>query len=200
MSVMAAAPATLPARALHYRPELRAWAQVEPLAPLVLRTTVAARVAKVLVAPGQTVKAGEPLVVLAGPALEGALATARARRQAAQRELAAAKRTEISARRTYPGITDRKTLDAAEAALAAAEGNATTARAALETLQAQQTLSSPTSAVVSAVDAAAGADLSAATPLVTLLPRESLWLRVEVFGNHPVPASTTARFVPADGG
>lgn len=195
-----AAPVTLPARAVDYRPELRAWARVEPLAPLVLRTSVAARIAKVFVVPGQTVKAGQPLVALAGPKLEGELSAARAQRQAAQHELAAAQRTLASAKRTYPALTDHKTLDAAEAALAVAESNSASARAALDTLQAQQTLSSPTSAVVGAVNAAPGTDLTMGSPLVTLLPHGSLWLRVEVFGGSSVPVATTARFVPANGG
>ncbi len=195
-----AVPVTLPARAVRYRPEVRGWAQVESLASPVLRTQVAARVAKVLVVPGQAVKAGEPLVTLTGPKLEGELSTAHVRRRAAQRELAAAQRTLASARRTYPVVTDRKALDAAQAALAAAESDSATARAALATLQAQQTLRSPASAVVGAVDAAAGSDLPAGAPLLTLLSHGSLWLRVEVFGNQPLPETAPARFVPVGGG
>lgn len=195
-----AAPVTLPARAVSYRPEVRAWAQVEPLAPLVMRTAVAARIARVLVVPGQAVKAGEPLVVLAGPQLEGELSAARARRQAAQRELAAAQRTLAAAERTYPVVTDRKTLDDAQAGLAAAESESAAAVAALAALQAQQTLSSPAPAVVSEVGEASGADLPAGTSLVTLLPRGSLWLRAEVFGDPPSPATASARFLPAGGG
>lgn len=194
-----AAPVTVPARAVSYRPEVRGWAQVEPIAPLVLHAPVASRVAKVLVTPGQAVGAGAPLVRLAGPQLGGELSAARARWQAAQRELAAAQRTAASAQRTYPVVTDRTALDAAQSALAAAENEAAAAHAALATLQAQQTLSSPTSAVVGEVDAAAGADLAAGTPLLTLLPRGSLWLRVELFGDD-APATTLARFVPAGGG
>lgn len=196
---MAAAPATLPARAVHYRPEVRAWGQVEPLAPLVLRTSIAARIAKVLVVPGESVQAGEPLVRLAGPKLKGELSAARARWQAAQRELAAAQRTLASAQRTYPMITDRKALDSAQAELAVTQSESAAAHAALATLQAQQTLSSPVPAVVSAVGAAVGTDVPAGAPLLTLLPQRSLWLRVELFGNPPMPETATARFVPANG-
>ena len=195
-----AAPVTSPARAVNFRPELRAWAQVEPLAPLVLRASVTARVAKVLVAPGQTVHAGEPLVMLGGPELEGGLAAARARWKAAQRELAAAQRSAASTQRTYPVTTDRKALDAAQAALAAAESESAAALAALRTLQAQQRLSSPASAVVATVDVAAGSQLAAGAPLVTLLPHGSLWLRAEMFGDRASPAAATAHFVPAEGG
>jgi multidrug efflux pump subunit AcrA (membrane-fusion protein) len=153
----------------------------------------------VYVVPGQAVKAGAPLVVLAGPQLEGELSAAGARRRAAQRELAAARRTLAAAKRTYPVVTDRKTLDDAQAGLAAAESESTAAHAALATLQAQQTLSSPAPAVVAEVSAASGADLPAGTLLVTLIPRGSLWLRAEVFGNPPLPGATIAHFLPANG-
>lgn len=194
------APVTLPARAVQYQPKMHAWAQVEALAPLVLRTSVAARVDKVFVVPGQTVKAGEPLVTLAGPNFKGELSAARARWQAARRELEAALRTLAAAKRTYPVVTDRKTLDAAQAGLAAAESESAAARAALATLQAQRTLDSPAPAVVGAVSVAAGTDLPAGTPLLTLLPQGSLWLRVEVFGDQPLHETTAARFLPSDGG
>jgi biotin carboxyl carrier protein len=195
-----AAPVTLPARALRYRPQVQGWARVETLSPLVLRTALAARVARVLVVPGEAVQAGQPLVRLAGPKLEGELAAAHARWQSARHELAAAQGTAAAARRTYPVVTDRKALDAAQAALAAAQGDAAATHAAFEALQAQRTLSSPTTATVDAVRVAAGADVAAGASLLTLLPRGSLWLRVEVFGNPPLPATTAARFVPADGG
>ena len=193
------APVTLPARAVQYQPEVHAWAQVEALAPLVLRTSVAARVGKVFVVPGQTVKAGEPLVTLSGQNFKSELSAARARWQAAQRELEAAQRTLAAAKRTYPVVTDRKTLDAAQAGLAAAQSELAAAYAALTTLQAQRTLSSPAPAVVGTVSAAAGTDLPAGTPLLTLLPQGSLWLRVEVFGDQRLPETATAQFVPADG-
>lgn len=192
------APVTLPARAVRYQPEMHAWAQVEALAPLVLRTSFAARVDKVFVVPGQTVKAGDPLVTLAGPNFKNELSAARARWQAAQRALEAAQRTLAAAKRTYPVVTDRKTLDAAQAGLAAAESDSAAAHAALAMLQAQQTLRSPSSAIIGQVDAAPGADLTAGTPVLTLLSRGSLWLRVEVFGDQPMPETTTARFLPSD--
>ncbi len=197
---VAAAPVTLPARFVQFRPAVHAWAQVESLAPLVLRTQVVARVDKVLVVPGQAVKAGELLVTLGGPKLEGELSAARARAQGAQRELAAMQRTLASAKRTYPVVTDRKALDAAQAGLAAAESDSAAAHAALATLQAQQTLRSPAAAVIGQVDAAPGADLTAGAPLLTLRSHGSLWLRAEVFGDQPLPATATAHFVPAEGG
>lgn len=194
-----AAPVTLPARAVRYRPEVRAWAQVEPLAPLILRAAVAARVETVRVVPGQTVTAGQPLVTLGGPQLDAEWSAARARWHAARSELAAAKRTEASAKRTFPVVTDRKTLDAAQSALALAESELIAARAAFVAVQAQRTLSSPVAARVDAVQAAPGTELPAGAAALTLIPRGSLWLRVEWFDAEKPPPNTTARFVPADG-
>lgn len=195
-----AAPVTSPAHAVNFRPELRAWAQVEPIAPLVLRASVAARVAKVLIVPGQTVHAGEPLVTLAGPELEGELVAARARWKAAQKELAAARRTLASARRTYPGIIDRQTLDAAAASFTAAQGASATAHVALQTLRSRQPLCSPAFAVVQTIDVTAGARLTVGAPLLTLLPLSSLRLRAEVLREQPSPAVHTADSVPAESG
>lgn len=196
---LAAAPVTLPAHAVHFRPEVRAWAEVEPVAPLVLRTAVVARVKTVHVVPGQTVAAGQPLITLAGPQLSAALSAARARWRAAQTELAAAQRTAASVERTYPVVTNRQALDAAQAALANAQGDLTAAHATLVGLQAQRTLSSPSSARVDAVHVAPGTELPAGTAVLTLIPQGSLWLRVEWFGSRKLPQGTTARFVPSDG-
>lgn len=194
-----AAPVTLPSRAVHYQPEVRAWAQVEPLAPLVLRTAVAAQVETVRVVPGQMVASSQPLITLAGPQLKAALATARARVQAAKSELAAARGTEASAKRTFPVATDRKTLDAAKSALAAAQAELATAQATLTSLKAQQTLRSRTAARVESVEVAPGTPLPADTPVVTLVPERSQWLRVEWFdAQMPVP-NATARFLPGNG-
>jgi multidrug efflux pump subunit AcrA (membrane-fusion protein) len=192
-------PVTLPARAVSYRPETHAWAQVESIAPLVLRSTVPARVSSVHVTPGQVVSAGEPLVSLGGPQLDGELAAARARQRAAQGELTAARNTAASVARTYPLVTNRQTLEAAQSALAAAQSQLAAAQAALTTLRAQKTVSSPLAAVVNAVSVAPGADLSAGSPVVTLLPRGQLWLRAEYFDATPISSATKARFTPTSG-
>lgn len=193
-------PVTLPARAVSYRSETHAWAQVESIAPLVLRSAVVARVSSVHVSPGQAVAAGEPLVSLGGPQLDGGLAAARARLQAAQRELTSAQSTAASAARTYPLVINRQTLEAAQSALAAAQSQLAAAQAADTTLSAQKTVTSPLDAVVSEVSVAPGADLSAGEPVVTLLPRGQLWLRAEYFDAAPLPSTTTARFTPSSGG
>lgn len=195
-----ALPVTLPARAVHYHPESQAWAQVEAIAPMLLRTAVPARVSEIRVTPGQQVTAGEPLVGLAGPQLTSQIASARARLRAAQRELTAAQHSAASAQRTYPVVTNRQQLAAAQAALAAAQGQLAEAKAAVTALHAQQWLTSPVPATVDTVSAAVGTDLPAGTPVLTLLPHGQLWLRAEWFDRAPVPSHVTARFIPAEGG
>ncbi len=196
----AAAPVTLPARAVTYRPVTYAWARVEPIAALVLRVAQAARVTAVRVVPGQDVQAGEPLVDLGGPQLTAASVSARARLRAARRELVAARRSEASVARTYPTIANRQTLAAAQAALAAAENHLADAQATLSSLRQEDSLKSPVAAVVSGIDAAPGADLPAGTAVLSLLPQGRLWLRAELFDAAALSPAAAAQFEPADGG
>jgi len=196
----AAAPVTLPARAVAYRPVAYAWARVEPIAPLMLRTLLGARVIAMRVAPGQAVRAGDIVAVLGGPRLGAALTSARAQLRAARRELAAARRSEASVARTYPAIANRQTLAAAQSALAAAESRFATARATATSLRAQTYLASPVAAVVNRIDAAPGADLPAGAAVLSLLPQGHLWLRAQWFSAAAGPPAGAARFLPADGG
>jgi biotin carboxyl carrier protein len=192
-------PVTLPTRAVRFRPERRAWAQVKVIAPLVLRTAMAARVSEIRASPGQRVSAGEPLARLAGPQWLGQLAAAHARLRAAQLELAAARRSAASAKRTYPIVTNRRALDAAQAASAAAQDQLSEAQAKVTTLTALQWLSSPVPATVTEVSVAAGADLPAGASVVTLLPRGQRWLRAEWFGAASMSPPASGRFIPASG-
>ena len=192
-------PVTVTARAMTYRPTIRAWARVEAVAPLVLRTSSQARVLELRVVPGQSVAAGERLAHLAGPRVEADTTIARARLRAAQGELVAAQQGAASAKRTYPVVTNRQALAAAMATLAAARGKLAEARAELTALGSQEWLSSPVAAVVSDVKADSGTDLPAGAAVITLLPQGQLWLRAEVFDATPIPAASEGRFTPADG-
>jgi len=192
-----ATPVTLPARAVSFRPEIHAWAWVETVAPLTLRMPLAARVEKLAATPGQLVAAGVPLVKLGGPQLAGELAAVWARVEAAKNELAAAEQSAASVARSYPAFANQRTLDAAQANLAAARGRLEQAQADEQALYAQTWLKSPLPATVSRFEAARGADLPAGAPLLTLLPRDALWLRAEVF--TVLPTDATSVFRPVDG-
>jgi biotin carboxyl carrier protein len=191
-------PVTQPARAVSFRPEIRAWAQVESVAPLELRMPVAARVVGVDAVPGQVVAAGTPLVRLAGPQLTGQRDSARARVDAARSELAASERSAASVARNFPALADRRALEIAQASVAAAKGRLVEAEAARRALAQQARIASPVAAVVSTVNAAPGTDLPAGAALLTLQPQGRLWLRAELFGPRPA-AGGEARFVPAEG-
>ncbi|MDE1895106.1 MAG: biotin/lipoyl-binding protein [Xanthomonadaceae bacterium] len=194
-----AGPVTLPARAVNYRPENRAWAGVEATAPLVLRAATAARIVRVRVTPGQAVAAGQVLATLGGPQLDGELAAARAQLRAAQQAAASARRSVESVRRTYPLTSNREALEAAQAAASAAQSRWAAARASLAMLEAQRRLSSPAAATVGSIAAAPGTDVQAGAPVLTLLPHGRLWLRAEWFGATR-PAAPVGRFMPSDGG
>ncbi len=194
-----AGPLTLPARAVYFQPDSHAWASVEADAPLLLRTATAARITRVLVAPGQTVAAGQALARLGGPLFDGELNAARAQVQAAQQAMTSALQTADSVQRTYPIASNRQALEAAQSALGAARGQLAAARAALATLQAQRTLASPSAATVDTISVAPGADVPAGEPVLRLLARGKLWLRAEWFGTAP-PAGAVGRFTPSDGG
>lgn len=195
-----AAPVTLPARELHYRPRQTAWARVEPIAPLVLRTALAARIIAVRVLPGEAVRAGQAIVTLGGPRLDAALAEARAGLRAAQAELAAARRNETSVARTYPAITNRQTLAAAQSALAAAQSHWAQAQATATQLRAETHLRSPAAAVVGRIEAAPGTDLPAGAAVLSLLPHGRLWLRAEWFGGGALPALGESAHFEVSGG
>jgi multidrug efflux pump subunit AcrA (membrane-fusion protein) len=171
---------------------------VESTAPLVLRAATAARIVRVQVAPGQTVAAGQVLATLGGPLLDGELAAARAQVQAAQQAATSAESTVESVQRTYTLTSNRQALDAALSALGTARSQWAAARVSLATLEAQATLSSPAAATVGSIEAAAGTDVQAGAPVLTLLPRGQLWLHAEWFGaTHP--AGAVGNFTPADG-
>lgn len=185
---------TQPARAVAYRPEVRAWARVESVAEVELSMPLRASVVGVEGRPGEIVAAGTPLVRLGGARLRGELAAARAHADAARAELSAATESEASTARSYPALVDRRALAAAHAALAAAEGRLAEANAAQAALEAQTVVASPVAGTIAAVRAAAGSDLAEGAPLITLQPMNHLWLRAEVFGAVPT-AGSEARFV-----
>lgn len=192
-----AAPVVQPARAVSFRPEVRAWAQVANVAPLELRMPRPATILRIDASPGQVIDAGTRLAQLGGARLTGEIAKSRAQLLAARQALAAARRSEAAVERNYPALADRRSLEAARSDLAVAEGRMATTEAASRALEAQTAMASPVAAVVATVHAAAGSDLPAGAPVVTLQPRGRLWLRAEMFGPMPPPASE-ARFVSPD--
>lgn len=190
---------TLPAREAVFKPEVHAWARVHSVAQMALRMPLAARLQRVLVSPGQVVGVGAPLVLLGGPRLDGQISVAKADAEAARIQRDAAEKTAASALRSFPSFINRRQLDAAQAGLGLARGRLAQALARQRALLAQATISSPVAATVSAIHAAAGADLPAGAPLLNLLARGGLWLRAEVFG-QTLPIGSLGHFVPADGG
>ncbi len=114
------------------------------------------RVARVMVAVGQRVRAGQPLVTFDET-------TFAAEARTAQAALANAEHAYERARRlSEAGIVPRKEAEQAAADLAAARGNAQVARHT----EALATLRSPIAGVLTRMDAVLGASVDAGTPLV----------------------------------
>ncbi|HMC57486.1 MAG TPA: efflux RND transporter periplasmic adaptor subunit [Gemmatimonadaceae bacterium] len=124
----------------------------------------AARIARVMVAPGQHVAAGTTLVELDQTSFVATSRTAAAALAAAQRAYDRTKRL------VDEGITPAKDLEAAEAELERAKGDASNARRQQEL----STIASPIGGVVTRVNAVVGATIDPATVLVEVADPSAL--------------------------
>lgn len=123
-----------------------------------------ARIAHVYVAPGERVRAGEPLVAFERAPFDAAARGADAALDAAQRAY------DRAVALTREGILPGKDVDQAAAALAAARVNAVTARRA----QQLATLRAPLDGVVTRMTAVLSAAVDANQPLVTVVDPNAL--------------------------
>jgi membrane fusion protein (multidrug efflux system) len=124
----------------------------------------AARVARILVAPGDRVHRGDALVEFERAPFEAEAARAEVARTAAQHAY------ERAQRMTAAGIVARKEVDAAASDLAQSEAALVTARRALELA----TLRSPIDGVVTKVGVSLGAFADAAQPAVEVVDPSAL--------------------------
>lgn len=147
-------------------------------------TSIAARVSKVLAAPGDVVRAGQPLVELDSPEVgraRAALATARARLQLARQT--ASRRAELEAQHIVP----QREVQAAEADLAQAEAEAAAAKESLDALGATRgagsrfELTSPIAGTVIDRAALRGRQVDAERALFVVGDLSRLWLVVHAF-------------------
>jgi cobalt-zinc-cadmium efflux system membrane fusion protein len=122
------------------------------------------RVTRVMVAVGQRVRAGQPLVTFDQTAFAAEARTAAAALASAEHAYERAKRLSDA------GIVPRKEAVQAAADLAAARGSAQVARHT----EALATLRSPISGVVTRMDAVLGASVDAGTPLVEVADASAL--------------------------
>ncbi len=180
-----------------------AYAQVEPVALLPIRAMEAGTVEGLGITPGATVRAGQKLGALGGPAIHVALVQADAAVEAARARLAAAGKTLAILRGQLAShLATQQTVADAEAALAAARGEFAAARARLEARRRFATVTAPVAGLVLAVEVANGTQVASGDTMMTLQPADSLWARAVYYGSDAaaVRPGMAGRFVPADGG
>ncbi len=182
-----AVPATsqpfVPARVASVAQELRAYAQVEPIATVELRVVGPGTLDALRILPGSAVRAGEVLARVQGPRMQARLvasaqqlASAEARARAARRLLGIV-RAKFGAQ-----LATRQQLDAAQSGLSAAEAAVRTATARLREVRSQQFLRAPAAGTILALQAADGEQVASGQAIATLQPAGRLWLRAEVYG------------------
>ncbi len=183
--------------------QFEAYAQVEPIAVLVVRAGEPGIVAGLKVLPGDSIHAGETLAELGGPEIaallaqgEGAVNSARTNLIGAQKSLA------IQRQQLASHLSTQQTILQAESATAQAQGNLDTAQARQQTARQFTRLDSPVNGIVVAVNASDGERVDVGQTVCTLQPANRLWLKGAYFGADAaaIQVGMTGQFSPADGG
>jgi RND family efflux transporter MFP subunit len=193
----------LAARAVRVTPRLYAYATVEPAYTVSVNAPEAGVLRGLRVTPGATVRAGEALARLQGPALAAQLLQAEAARRSAQAELQAALKTLAVARQQLAAhLGTRQAVNQAEGALARAQGAEANATTALGTVRRLQTVTAPADGTVLTLAAGAGELVAAHQALLTLQPAGELWLVASFYGSDRgrVRAGMRGSFTPAGAG
>ena len=134
-----------------------------------LAAPAAGRVARVLVAPGERVTRGQPLVVLEGAAFDASAASAEAALAVAQQNV------ERTQRLVREGVSPRKDAEAASAELARVRADVVAARRTAQLA----TLRAPIGGVVTRMTATLGANADPSQPLVEIADPSALDLVLE---------------------
>ncbi len=177
---------TVLARAQPVTRRYRAYAQVRPIAVTAMRAVEAGTVSR-LVLPGERVRAGQVLAVLAGPQAEALLGERRGSLRAAALQLSADRR-KLAAR-----LVTRQVVAADEAAFDHARGQL---RVALQTL----TVRAPAAGQVLSVHAADGEQLASGQLILTLETGRP-WLEARYYGTEAlaIRPGVTGWFHPISG-
>jgi RND family efflux transporter MFP subunit len=190
------------ARAVSYRPEFRAYARVEPISLVTVKSGLDGVIADLSAQPGQRLSAGEVFAHLGGAEQVKARVEAQARLAAAEQDLVQARDSEKAVADTYRRkLADRTQLDQAKTKLAAAQASVTEAKAELAQLETLDSIDTPVSGRVVALSTASGSRVARDDPVLTIQPDHDLWLRA-VFYDLPtdrLSPGRAAKFVPANG-
>lgn len=166
---------------------LRAYARVEPIARLPVRTTEAGEILDLHLLPGSRVHAGEMLARLGGPQIDAQLARAAGARRSAEAQLAAARKALAQQRALYrlrlgtqPAVAD------AESALARAQAALDAAVPADRAARSLSVLRAPADGTLLAWNAADGEHVAAGRTVLTLQTDHLLWLKAFYYGTDAI--------------
>lgn len=180
-----------------------AYAQVEPIAVLSVRSVEAGVVRKIEVVPGTAVQAGQRLAELGGPEVRALLNRDEAAESSAQTNLIAARKSlAIERQQLASHLVTQQTLLQTESTVAQARAAFDTARSQLRALRETVVLKAPTDGTVIAVNVADGQRVSAGETILTLQPADKLWLKGACYGTDvtAIHVGMGGEFLPADGG
>lgn len=179
-----------------------AYAQVEPITVLPVRSAEVGVVTGLEIVPGRVVQTGQKLAELGGPEIESALAQAEAAVRSARTNLLAAQKSlAIEREQLASHLVTRQMVLQSEGAAAQAQGAFDTAQTQLRALRQTITLTAPAAGTVLTVDAADGERVSAGETILTLQPADKLWLKAAYYGADAaaIHAGMSGEFSPAEG-
>jgi RND family efflux transporter MFP subunit len=183
--------------------QFEAYAQVEPIAVLPVRTAQAGMMAGLEIVPGTAVQTGQKLAELGGPEIQALLAQDEAAVESARTNLTSAQESlAIQQQQLVSHLVIHQTILQAEAAAAQAQSALDTAQARLGAFRETITLKAPADGTMLAVNAADGERVSTGETILTLQPADKLWLKAAYYGTDvaAIQAGMTGQFSPADGG
>lgn len=195
-------PGTVVAQAVSITPHLKAYAQVEPISALPLNAAETGVVSGLSAAPGTHVRAGERLAFLRGPSIESVLLQDQADLRGARAQLSAAQKSlTIQREQIRVHLSTRKQVHQATSAVAQAQATVDNAQSRLKAVREMASITAPAEGIVVALNSSNGELVSAGQPVVTIQPRQSLWLRASYYGANldAIHTGMTGVFRPSDG-
>ncbi len=171
------------AKAASVAREIRAYAQVEPIATVELRVVAPGTLGGLRILPGSAVRAGEVLARVQGPRMQARLVASSQRLAGAEARARADRRLLAIVRAKFgTQLATRQDLDAAQARLSAADAAVRTATARLREVRSQRSLRAPVAGTILALQAADGEQVASGQAIATLQPAGRLWLRAQIYG------------------
>jgi RND family efflux transporter MFP subunit len=194
---------TVRAQLILITPQIRAYAQVQPISLLPLNAAETGVLSGLSVVPGMQVHAGEKLASLQGPGIRSQILQDEANARSARVQLSAAEKTlAVQRQQIRTHLSTRETLHQAESAAAQAQAKLDNAQSRLDAVRQLAAIIAPVDSVVAALNSANGELVSAGQTVVTLQPSQALWLRGSYYGGNlnQIRTGMSGVFRPSDGG